>query len=221
MEDVASIIVEKGKVFHRGAEAIIYIVHYLGEKAVLKHRVRKKYRDPVMDSAIIKSRTYKEAYVLKILEDINIPAPRLYYASIKDGILIMSYIEGELLRDVLLRNRISDKMKIDIFRKLGEYISNMHNNGITHGDLTTSNIIFTEDEEIYLIDFGLANINSSIEEKSVDIEMFDRVLVSTHTNDAEMLFKAFIDAYTENAVKAEEILKRYQVIKRSGRYHEV
>ncbi len=219
MENVVVGFVNKGRLIHKGAEANIYLLDYMGEATVLKIRVRKKYRDKLIDRYLVRSRTYKEAYVLEVAEKLGVPAPRLIYASINGGILIMSYIGGEILRDLLLHNMLSEKEKEFIFRRLGMYLSRLHNNGITHGDLTTSNIIISGKKELYLIDFGLANLNSSDEEKSVDVEMFERVLLSTHTGEAGKLFRWFIDEYVRYIENPDEILRRYRIIKRSGRYH--
>ena len=219
MESVVMEFVNKGRLIHKGAEADIYLVNYMGEESILKVRVRKMYRDRSIDDYLVRSRTYKEAYVLEAAEKLGVPAPRLIYASINGGFLIMTYIKGEILRDLLLRNVLSEEAKEGIFRRLGVYLARLHNNGFSHGDLTTSNIIISGEGELYLIDFGLANLNSSDEEKSVDVEMFERVLLSTHTSEAEKLFQWFIDEYVWHIENPDEILRRYRVIKWSGRYY--
>lgn len=221
MEKLIRSLIERGKRIYIGAEAIIYFVKYIDEEAILKQRIGKRYRDPVIDNILVKSRTYKEATALKIAEDLSIPTPKLFYSSIKDGVLVMSFVRGTLLRDALITGLVSEKDKKNIFLVLGNYLARLHNNNITHGDLTTSNIILTDEEEIYLIDFGLANLNSSYEEKSVDIEMFERVLISSHSDEADKLFKFFLDGYLNSVDNPGEILRRYNIIKRRGRYHVV
>lgn len=64
----------------------------------------------------------------------------------------------------------------------------MHDNGIVHGDLTTSNILLriTEPEietppfQIVLIDFGLSLVQPSIEDRAVDLYVLERAFISTH-----------------------------------------
>lgn len=221
MEELIRLLIKEGRMLYRGAEAVIYLVDYIGENSILKRRVGKKYRDPHIDSVLVRSRTYKEAAALKIAEDLSIPAPKLYYASIRDGVLIMSYIEGVLLRDALIKREISDDLKRELFIRIGGYLAKLHNNKVTHGDLTTSNIILTSGNEVYLIDFGLTNLNSSYEEMSVDVEMFERVLISTHSDEADELFKLFMEGYVSNVINPDEVLRRYNFIKRSGRYHAI
>ena len=221
MEELVRRLIRRGRQIHRGAEAIIYLVEYIGEETILKQRIGKRYRDTAIDRFLIKSRTYKEAVALKTAEDLSVPTPRLYYSSIRDGVLVMSFIKGILLRDALLQRRVDEELKKEIFMKIGYYLAILHNNDITHGDLTTSNIILTGNSEIYLIDFGLANLNSDYEEKSVDVEMFERVLISTHSDEAGKLFKFFLDGYINNVDNSSEIMRRYHIIKKRGRYHAI
>ena len=53
--------------------------------------------------------------------------------------------------------------------------------GIMHGDLTTSNMILREaDGRCVLIDFGLAQVTSEIEQRGVDIHVMFQTLKSTN-----------------------------------------
>jgi TP53 regulating kinase-like protein len=51
--------------------------------------------------------------------------------------------------------------------------------GVIHGDLTTSNMIY-KDGQIYLIDFGLSYVKNSIEDRAVDLYVLERAFISTH-----------------------------------------
>ncbi len=55
----------------------------------------------------------------------------------------------------------------------------MHGVGIIHGDLTTSNMIY-KDGDIYLIDFGLGALTATVEDKAVDLYLFEKAFVATH-----------------------------------------
>jgi TP53 regulating kinase and related kinases len=63
-----------------------------------------------------------------------------------------------------------------------------------HGDLTTSNILLNEQEEMVLIDFGLGGGDGSAEDKAVDIYVLERALAATHPN-MEPLIPDIISAY--------------------------
>jgi len=59
---------------------------------------------------------------------------------------------------------------------LGNSFGNL---GVIHGDLTTSNMIY-KDDQIYLIDFGLSYVKTSIEDRAVDLYVLERAFISTH-----------------------------------------
>ena len=56
----------------------------------------------------------------------------------------------------------------------------LHHANIIHGDLTTSNAVFTDSKNTFILDFGLSKISHSLEDKAVDLLVFKRVLESTH-----------------------------------------
>ena len=63
---------------------------------------------------------------------------------------------------------------------MGKTINNVHDLGIIHGDLTTSNMIIRNDKQIVLIDFGLSYFKDSAEDKAVDLYVLERAFKSTH-----------------------------------------
>ena len=133
----------------------------------------------------------------------------------------MKYIEGEKLKNVL--KKLDNPTKENYFIRIGGYIATLHKNGHIHGDITTSNLIITEEEEIFLIDFGLHEYSDTIEDKSVDLHLFKRVLISSHGNDFEFCFNAFIEGYRskydkENLNECKSIIKNINAIETRGRY---
>lgn len=62
---------------------------------------------------------------------------------------------------------------------MGQMILRLHNVNIIHGDLTTSNMMISNDK-LYLIDFGLAYTKPNAEDKAVDLYVLERAFVSTH-----------------------------------------
>ena len=176
------------------------------------------YRISEIDEHIRRSRTYSEALVLWLLERKSFPAPRLYYANISDSYLIMEFIRGTLLKKLI------NKIDIEYIEKIGHYIGEMiaflHNIGIVHNDLTTSNFIVKNNNlnTIYLIDYGLSMRSTNFKDKAVDIDVFKRVLTSSHPDIFEPLFSSFIEAYQKNAQDSESIIKFYNKLSKMGRY---
>ena len=100
----------------------------------------------------------------------------------------------------------------------------MHNNGIIHGDLTTSNIILGKNSEgvfsrkVFFIDFGLSFFSEKAEDKAVDLHLLKEGLESRHYKVWEECFKCAIDAYRKEAKNSSETLKRLEAVEKRGRY---
>ncbi len=89
-----------------GAEAVLYLDRYLGEDGldrgrIIKERLSKGYRLPHLDQALRQFRTRREAKILKRLEELNFPAPQLQEFSDTRMSIVMDFVPGEKLRDVL------------------------------------------------------------------------------------------------------------------------
>lgn len=66
-------------------------------------------------------------------------------------------------------------------------MAKMHDSGIIHGDLTTSNMMIRQNKSIVMIDFGLSFNSTLIEDKAVDLYVLERAFLSTHPNTEEMV----------------------------------
>lgn len=183
-----------------GAEAIIY----LDKNKVIKKRLKKNYRIKEIDETLRKTRTRAET---KILEKIPVKAPKLITSDRKE-IIEMEFISGNKVRDLL------DKQP-ELAKEIGEKVAAMHNAGMIHGDLTTSNMILNK--EIYFIDFGLSFFSEKLEDKAVDIHLFKQALESKHYKVAEKAFKQFLKGYSK-AENYENIMNRFKIVQERGRY---
>ena len=77
-----------------------------------------------------------------------------------------------------------------IARAIGHSIGQMHEAGVVHGDLTTSNMMIKNDADssIVFIDFGLASTQPNIEDNAVDLYVLERAFISTHPGCESMVF---------------------------------
>jgi len=215
MEDIH----KHGILYKKGAEANLYIINFLGLKAVAKHRIKKDYRDPLIDHYLRRKRTITESQILIKAKRYGIKVPDILYVDLKNNLIIMNFIEGKLLRDVLNQGLLSGIEEERVIMQVGVEIAKLHNINICHGDLTTSNIILSGNNNIpFLIDFGLGGINVRLEEKAVDLEMFYRVLESTHTTKYKSYFKYFMKSYLKHVSYSSLILNRFKDIRKRGRY---
>lgn len=195
----------------RGAEAVITI----SDDAVVKERIKKGYREEHLDDQLRKTRTKREAKLIHLARKAGVPTPLISDVNLSTFTIEMSRIKGEKLKDVL--DSMNKTKRSAACSMIGKYIGRLHSKDLIHGDLTTSNMIL-KDSKMYLIDFGLGEINESIESKGVDLLLFKKALQSAHWRVAEECFNEAIQAYTSEYEKAGEVLKRLQTIERRGRY---
>jgi TP53 regulating kinase-like protein len=184
-----------------GAEATIE----LRDGMIIKKRIPKSYRLEALDKTIRKERTKAEARLTSESRRKGVPTPIIF--DIEDTEITMEYIEGPRLKDIL-----TPLLSIEI----GYAVGRLHSGGIIHGDLTTSNMIL-HDNRIYLIDFGLAYYDSSIEARGVDVHVLFQTFESTH-NDHQILMAFFNKGYAQTFQDAEAVLGRVKEIEGRGRY---
>ncbi|MDD1742360.1 MAG: Kae1-associated kinase Bud32 [Methanotrichaceae archaeon] len=185
----------------RGAEAVIT----LEEGTICKFRLPKSYRHPQLDEALRQERTLKEAKIIADARRCGVPTPII--RDISRFWLKMEHVEGPQLKKVI---------SPELSEKVGEIVGKLHRCGIIHGDLTTSNMILNRGR-IYLIDFGLAFYDHSVEAQGVDVHVYFQTVKSTHDG-ADVLIEAFKRGYINIYENAESVLKRSKEIKARGRY---
>jgi TP53 regulating kinase-like protein len=206
------------KLIAKGAEADLVMREWNGLKVLSKIRRPKRYRHPELDSRLRKSRTKAEADIIHRAKLNGVPTPLIYYVDLDKATIVMEYVDGLKVRDVV--DKLTEKERREQFNRIGLYAGKLHGVGIIHGDLTTSNILKQGDRLVF-IDFGLAEISIEVEKRGVDLNLMNRMLTSTHYKYKEDLLDAFIEGYRETLGEdAEEALKRMEEVSKRGRYYE-
>ena len=176
------------------------------------------------------------------------------------GWMMMEWIEGDTVKKILdlelgagkglssaseadAQSNISeqteqcfDQSLVDLMTKIGQAVGKMHKIGITHGDLTTSNLMLRPptlpctnmtgtdssskrtslEGDIYIIDFGLSVQSLQDEDRAVDLYVLERALTSTHPT-AEGLFEELLKAYGASYKGANIALKKLVEVRMRGR----
>lgn len=194
----------------QGAEAIIY----LEKNLIIKNRISKSYRHPELDKQIIKQRTKAETKILKKAQEIiNTPFPQ---DQEEYNLIKMPFIRGQKLSEHL--DSFSPNAQEKIMFKIGQSIAKLHKEGIIHGDLTTSNMIYSENK-VFFIDFGLGYFNGKYEDKGVDIHLLKQALEAKHFTNWGILFKEFEVGYRSiEPLEAEKVFDKMKAIEKRGRY---
>jgi Kae1-associated kinase Bud32 len=184
-----------------GAEAAVYVQ----DRFVIKKRVPKKYRAAELDIKLRKERTKLEAKIQSEARKAGVPTPIIH--SVDGFDITMERIEGPPVRFVINEA---------IAERVGEVLCTLHSAGIIHGDPTTRNMIFSSGR-VYLIDFGLASYDRSLEARGVDVHVFFQSLEASHEN-FDALKNAFLVGYAKKCRDASQILGKVEEIKARGRY---
>ena len=184
-----------------GAEAVIA----LEGNTIIKTRIEKRYRLKEIDENIRRERTKTEARLISEARRCGVPTPII--RDVTNFEIRMEYIEGTALKNIV---------NSSLSEETGELIGRLHTCGIIHGDLTTSNILYKVGK-LFLIDFGLAYLDKTLEARGVDIDVLFQTFESTHENHEELI-EAFKKGYARTFKGAEEVLGRVKEIEARGRY---
>ncbi|KAF2397781.1 kinase-like protein [Trichodelitschia bisporula] len=228
----------------QGAEALVYRTHFLTTSTLcaLKYRPKKSYRHPTLDARLTKGRILAEARVLVRCRKEGLAVPAVMGADWEAGWLATEWIDGQTIRAYLDdylhgiddANVVAEQQEelMELMARVGESVGKMHEIGIVHGDLTTSNLMLRPknksgressaytnrdlEGDVVIIDFGLAVQSIQDEDKAVDLYVLERAFGSTHPQ-AENLFPEVLRAYGESHKGAKVVLKRLEDVRLRGR----
>jgi tRNA A-37 threonylcarbamoyl transferase component Bud32 len=226
------------EIIAQGAEAIIT----LEKNKVLKNRISKSYRHPELDKKIRKRRT-KSEYKLLLKASKLIPIPTISPNN-KDFQISMQYIKGKKLSEHL--ESLDFK---SICNEIGSSLAILHDAGIIHGDLTTSNMILSNSpasanlklisspqpaspphsntsglninnsSKVFFIDFGLGFHSNRIEDKAVDLHLIKQALEAKHPTIYKEAFSSILKGYKKSE-NYEKTIKQLEKVEKRGRYKE-
>lgn len=203
---------EPDRSLYLGAEAEIWLGTWMDLLVVAKIRRSKGYRLEQLNQRLIGSRTAKEANLMHEAKLAGIPTPVIYHVNPVTGVIIMSFVEGVPLKEILSAERES------IVQKAGTMVSRLHKASISHGDLTPSNILVQEENMIFL-DFGLGEKTSETEKLAEDLNVMKLALDSMFGELGKSHWQRFVHGYVEGGGdQSRSVLRRLEEIGARGRY---
>ncbi len=206
------------EVLAKGAESVIYKVEQWGSPFVLKWRQGKSYLLKDIDSQLRKSRTSRECKMLTISRSLGVPTPAVYSVNLDKHMILMDFIPGTQFKQ--LAGQITPSNLTSLSNRFGQLIALLHEGNVVHGDPTTSNVIVDDQSHMWIVDFGLSEMNATTEMKGVDLHLIHRALETTHWDLQETMLDATLEGYVEVLGKAAEpTLSRMKEIRERGRYH--
>ncbi|XP_066387100.1 uncharacterized protein [Miscanthus floridulus] len=180
-----------GVLLKQGAEGRVFASTFVGRKCVIKERFSKKYRHPLLDSKLTLKRLNAEARCMTKARRLGVPTPVLYAVDPVLHTLTFEYVDGLSVKDMLLgfgSDGVNEERLNDIATQIGNAVSKLHDGGLVHGDLTTSNMIIkNSNNQLVLIDFGLSFTSTIPEDKAVDLYVLERALISMHSSCGDVI----------------------------------
>lgn len=232
---------------YQGAESKLYFGLHSNNRCVIKHRFPKKYRHVILDKKITKERTKRERRIMeKIKSKSKILASymplvvwsddcTILMTEISDSETVFNYIEREQAKTDTTTTTTTTILA-DIAKMIGSCVAELHNLGIIHGDLTTSNLLLcpesstttaTNDTKKTLIvvpiDFGLSTGSVHPEERAVDLFVLERALLSAHFSDStffNLILDSYLDKIDEKTCEPlgkQKIIERLREVRARGR----
>ena len=101
----------------------------------------------------------------------GVDVARLDMVDKKNKRLVMEFIKGRTTKMLFDDQSVSEEEKKQVAKLIGNIVAKLHNAGLIHGDLTTSNLMQRDGihDSLTVIDFGLAYSSKSLEDMGVDL----------------------------------------------------
>jgi TP53 regulating kinase and related kinases len=208
----------RGRLLYRGAEADVIQGDWQGLEAVYKVRNPLRYRLPVLDEEIRRQRTVHEAEMIHQAKNSGVSAPYLYDVDPPASTLVMEYVKGSRLKDVIAKAEGTE----EVFQEFGRNVGLLHRAGIMHGDLTTANVV-RRNGALVFIDFGLSIRTERLEDHAVDLRLIKETLQGAHPEVAAPAMDAMNRGYAGvlGPARSRAVFRQLQSIERRGRYARV
>ncbi|XP_011026127.1 PREDICTED: TP53-regulating kinase-like [Populus euphratica] len=204
----------------QGAEARVFESSFVGRRSIVKERFSKKYRHPTLDSKLTIKRLNAEARCMTKARRLGVSTPVLYAVDPLLHALTFEYVEGPSVKDIFLEfglNGVVEERLDDIAMQIGDSIGKLHDGGLIHGDLTTSNMLVqTGTNQLVLIDFGLSFTSTLPEDKAVDLYVLERALLSMHSSCGNVMDR-ILAGYRKSSKQWSSTLNKLAQVRQRGR----
>jgi TP53 regulating kinase-like protein len=204
----------------QGAEARVFESTFVGRRSVVKERFSKKYRHPILDSKLTLKRMNAEARCTTKARRVGVTTPVLYYVDSVRHTLTFEFVDGPSVKDVFLEfgsSVVVEERLDDIATQIGHAIGKLHDGGLVHGDLTTSNMLIRSGtNQLVLIDFGLSFTSTLPEDKAVDLYVLERALLSMHSSCGNVMDR-ILAAYRKSSKQWCSTMNKLAQVRQRGR----
>jgi len=142
-----------------GGMGIVYKAH----DAKLDRYVALKFLpEQIAVSAQDRERFLQEARAASAINHPNICTIHDIKESEGREFIVMEYVEGETLRQKIQKNPLKLKETIEYAIQIGEALQAAHDKDVVHRDVKSENIMITSNNQVKVMDFGLAKLKGSL-----------------------------------------------------------
>ena len=122
----------------------------------------KVLRERFADDEEFVARFHREARAAAALNHPNVVAIHDRGGSVGSSYIVMEYVSGETVRDLVQRNgRLTPAAARDIELGLLAALRAAHDGGVIHRDVTAQNVLLAQDGRVKVADFGIAHFGAS------------------------------------------------------------
>lgn len=204
----------------RGAEASLRAVDWWGFRALLKDRDSKSYRPKALDLRLRRERTRTEVRLLVEARRLGVRTPILYDIDLEKHRLILEELPGPTLKQLLEDAGLPSSELDAAVGAFGAALGRLHRGGLSHGDLTSSNVLFPDGPAgpPAFLDLSMGAKNAGVEELGIDLHLVEEDLKALSPR-ATTLLRAFYAGYARgNPDGAKTVRARAKAIRGRMRY---
>ncbi|MGI0071607.1 MAG: KEOPS complex kinase/ATPase Bud32 [Thermoplasmata archaeon] len=210
----------EGPTVSRGAEASLRAVEWMGLPALLKERDEKAYRPKALDDRLRRERTRTEVRLLVDARKLGVRTPIVYDVDLAKHRIVLEQLAGPTLREMLEDATLAPDALAGAVQRFGEALGRLHAGGISHGDLTSSNVLFPlgPDGAPAFLDLSMGSRSPGLEELGIDLHLVEEDLKALHAR-SDALVRSFHEGYAVgNPSGAKEVRARAKAIRGRVRY---
>ena len=134
---------------------------YKAYQEVLKRYVALKVpHSSLLHDSVSKERFLREAEALAMLQHPHIVS--IYDADMENGLpyIAMQLVEGDTLSDLIYTSLPEQEQVIDWGIQIAKALDYLHQTGVYHRDLKSSNVLISEEGKALITDFGVAHLDA-------------------------------------------------------------
>jgi serine/threonine protein kinase len=131
------------------------------QQAVAIKTIRQELLDD-SDAETVLKRFRNEAIAGRRLKHPNIVSTYDYSAEAQNCFIVMEYVEGRRLKDIFVQQqRLSIDETLRLMDQLLDALNYAHQNGVIHRDINPGNLMFGDEGQLLIMDFGIAKLQAS------------------------------------------------------------